>query len=157
VWLFERREHEKAIKRLRAEYDRLQNRIHAMYVDKLDGKVDGVFFERMSGQWRGEQDRCQREIEQHQTADQSYLEEGGRILELARNAQRLFEKQEPREKRRLLSFLVSNSSWKGGELTIVLRQPFDLLAKIAAITNQETRDGRRDLTKSEIWLPGPGY
>jgi site-specific DNA recombinase len=153
----ERREHEEAIKRLRAEYDRLQNRIHAMYVDKLDRKVDGVFFERMSGEWRGEQDRCQREIEQHQTADQSYLEEGGRILELARNAQRLFEKQEPREKRRLLSFLVSNSSWKGGELTIVLRQPFDLLAKIAAITNQETRDGRRDLTKSEIWLPGPGY
>ena len=56
----ERREHEEAIKRLRAEYDRLQNRIHAMYVDKLDGKVDGVFFERMSGEWRGEQDRCQR-------------------------------------------------------------------------------------------------
>ena len=100
---------------LRAEYDRLQNRIHAMYVDKLDGKVDGVFFERMSGEWRGEQDRCQREIERHQTADQSYLEEGVRILELARNAQRLFENQEPREKRRLLNFLVSNCSWKGGE------------------------------------------
>src|ERR1700719_4363793 len=56
----ERREHEEAIKRLWAEYDRIQNRIHAMYVDKLDGKVDGVFFERMSGEWRGEQDRCQR-------------------------------------------------------------------------------------------------
>ena len=98
-------------------------------------------------QWREEQNRCQREIEQHQTADQSYLEEGVRILELARNAQRIFEKQEPREKRRLLSFLVSNCSWKGGELTTVLRQPFDLLAKIATITNQETRGGRRDLTK----------
>jgi hypothetical protein len=30
----ERREHEEAITRLRAEYDGLQNRIHAMYVDK---------------------------------------------------------------------------------------------------------------------------
>ena len=75
----ERREHEEAIKRLRAEYDRLQNRIHAMYVDKLDGKVDGVFFEQMSNQWREEQDRCQREIERHQTADKSYLEEGVRF------------------------------------------------------------------------------
>ena len=83
----ERREHEEAIKRLRAEYDRLQTRIHAMYVDKLDGKIDGVFFERMSGEWRREQDRCRREIERHQTADQSYLEEGVRILELAQNAQ----------------------------------------------------------------------
>jgi site-specific DNA recombinase len=151
----ERREHEDAIKRLRAESDRLQNRIHAMYVDKLDGKVDGIFFERMSREWRGEQDRCLREIERHQTADQSYLDEGVRILELARNAQRLFEKQEPREKRRLLNFLVSNCSWKGGELTTVLRQPFDLLVETTAIAAQAARDGRRNLTKSEIWLPGP--
>ena len=33
----ERREHEEAIKRHQAEYKRLQDRIHAMYVDKLDG------------------------------------------------------------------------------------------------------------------------
>ena len=84
-----------------------------MYVDKLDGKIDGVFFERLSGEWRLEQDRCLREMELHQTADRSYLEEGGRILELARDGQRLFEKQEPREKRRLLNLLVSNCSWKG--------------------------------------------
>jgi site-specific DNA recombinase len=146
----ERREHEDAIKRLQAEYDRLQNRIHAMYVDKLDGKVDGVFFERMSGEWRGEQDRCLREIERRQTADQSYLKEGVRILELARNAQPLFQKQELREKRRLLNFLVSNCSWKGGELTTVLRQPFDLLAETTAIAAQQVRDQQRNLTKNEI-------
>jgi site-specific DNA recombinase len=107
----------------------------------------------MSGEWRAEQDRCLREIERHQTADQSYLEEGVRILELAGNAQRLFKKQEPREKRRLLNFLVSNCSWKGGELTPALRQPFDLLAETSAAAAQEKRDGQRNLTKSEIWLP----
>ena len=58
----------------------------------------------MSAEWREEQDRCQREIERHQDADQSYMDEGVQILELARNAQRLFERQEPREKRRLLNF-----------------------------------------------------
>jgi hypothetical protein len=52
------------------------------------------------------------------------------ILELARDAEQLFEKQQPREKRRLLNFVVSNYSWKGGELTAVLRQPFDLLAEL---------------------------
>jgi site-specific DNA recombinase len=109
----------------------------------------------MSGEWRGEQDRCQREIERHQTADQSYLEGGVRILELAQNAQRRFENQEPREKRRVLNFLVSNCSWKGGELSTVLRQPFDLLAGTTAFAAQAARDGRRNVTKSEIWLPGP--
>ena len=148
----EKREHEEAITRLRAEYDRLQNRIHAMYVDKLDGKVDGAFFERMSAEWRAEQDRCLRAIERHQAADQSYLEEGMQILELAQNAQRLFEKQEPREKRRLLNFIVSNCSWKGGELTAGLRQPFDLLAETTAIAAQAGHDGQYKLAKSENWL-----
>ncbi len=36
----ERREHEEAIRRHQAEYKRLQDRINAMYVDKLDGLVD---------------------------------------------------------------------------------------------------------------------
>ena len=43
----ERREHEEATKRLRAGYDRLQNRIHAAYVDKLDGTIDAAFFEKV--------------------------------------------------------------------------------------------------------------
>jgi hypothetical protein len=34
-----RREQEEAIARLRAEYDRLQRRLDAMYVDKLDGRI----------------------------------------------------------------------------------------------------------------------
>src|SRR5262245_39648598 len=151
----EKREHEAAIGRLRAEYDRLQSRAHAMYVDKLDGKVDGAFFDRMSAEWRAEQDRCLREIERHRAADQSYLEEGVRLLELARNAQRLFEKREPRDKRRLLNFVVSNCTWKGGELTATLRQPFDLLAETNAIAAQAAADSRPNLVKSEIWLPGP--
>ncbi len=41
--------------------------------------------------------RCRREIERHQNADKSYLDEGVALLDLARNAQRLFAKQEPRE------------------------------------------------------------
>src|SRR6266566_4522273 len=123
-----RREQEEAVARLRAEYDRLQRRLDAMYVDKLDGRVDAAFFDKMAAEWRAEQARCQREIDRHQEADKSYMDEGVQILELARNAQRLFERQEPRQKRRLLNFVLSNCTWKGGELIATLRQPFDLLA-----------------------------
>jgi site-specific DNA recombinase len=85
----ERREHEEAIKRHQAGYKRIQDRINAMYVDKLDGLVDTAFFERMSNPWREEQNRCQREIDRHQNADNSYKDEGAALLDLARNAQRL--------------------------------------------------------------------
>ena len=149
----ERREHEAAIKRLRAEYDRLQNRIHAAYVDKLDGIIYAAFFEKMSAEWRGEQDRCLRDIERHQSADQSYLEEGVWLFELAQNAQRLFAKQDAREKRRLLNFLVSNCSWQDGELTATLRQPFDLIAETTAIVANRKAAGEVSNGLFEIWRP----
>ena len=126
-----------------------------MYVDKLDGRVDAAFFDKMAAEWRGEQARCQREIDRHQEADKSYMDEGVQILELARNAQRLFERQEPRQKRRLLNFVLSNCTWEDGEVIATFRQPFDLLAETTLVAAQAIRDGRRNLTKSEIWLPGP--
>ena len=150
----ERREHEEAIKRHQAEYKRLQDRINAMYVDKLDGVVDTAFFETMSNQWREEQNRCQREIDRHQSADKSYMEEGVQLLELARDAQRLFACQQPRQKRRLLNFLLSNCSWEDGEVVATFRQPFDLLAETTAITARSDAGTETNLAKNEIWLPG---
>ena len=148
-------EHESAITRLHSEFERLQSRIHTMYIDKLDGRIDHGFFERMSEQWRAEQEAIQREITWHQAADQSYLEEGARLVDLAHNAQRLFAKQEAREKRRLLNFVLSNSVWKHGDLAVTFRQPFDLLAKTTAIAAQE-KINRGELSASRlVWLPGP--
>jgi site-specific DNA recombinase len=151
----ETREHEGAIERLQTEHRRLQNRLDAMYVDKLDGRVDATFYERMSASWREEQGCCLREIEQHQAANKSYMDEGVRLLELARNARRLFERQEPREKRRLLNFLVSNCSWKSGELTVTLRQPFDLLSETTLALEKGRAVGGIADGPPQIWLPGP--
>jgi len=148
----ERREHEEAIRRLQDEHRRLRDRINAMYVDKLDGRVDGAFFDKMSAEWREEQNRCLREIERHEAAEQSYMDEGVQILELARNAQRLFERQEPRQKRRLLNFVLSNCTWEDGEVVATFRQPFDLLAETTAIAARHGAGNTPNSAKSEIWL-----
>jgi site-specific DNA recombinase len=148
----ERHEHEAAIKRLEAESRRLDERIHAMYEDKLDGLVDAAFFEKMSKQWREEQERCQRDIERHRSADQSYLNEGVALLELARNAQSLFERQDAREKRRLLNFVLSNCTWDDGEVVATFRQPFDLLSEKTAIASRSGGNNGGNSAKSEIWL-----
>jgi site-specific DNA recombinase len=148
----ERREHEEAIKRHQAEYKRLQDRINAMYVDKLDGLVDTAFFEKMSNQWREEQNRCLREIERHKNADKSYKDEGIALLDLARSAQRLFAKQEPREKRRLLNFLLSNCTWEHGEVIATFRQPFDMLVETTSAAARAEGAETANSAKSEIWL-----
>ena len=77
-------------------------------VTDLDGRIDAAFFDRLSADWHRDQEQCLRDIEQHQVADQSYLDEGVQLLELARSAQRLFANQASKEMRRLLGFLVSN-------------------------------------------------
>jgi site-specific DNA recombinase len=106
----------------------------------------------MSNQWREEQNRCQREIERHQNADKSYLDEGVQLLDLARNAQRLFAKQEPREKRRLLNFVLSNCTWEDGEVVATFRQPFDMLAETTAFSARCAADETAKSAKNEIWL-----
>jgi site-specific DNA recombinase len=82
------------------------------------------------------------------------MEEGAQILELARNAQWLFERQEPRQKRRLLNFVLSNCTWEDGEVVATFREPFDLLAETTAIAARSAVSKIPNLTKSEIWLPG---
>ena len=106
----------------------------------------------MSNQWREEQNRCQREIDRHQNADKSYLDEGVQLLELARNAQRLFAKQEPREKRRLLNFVLSNCTWEDGEVVATFRQPFDILAETTTIAARNGAGNTANSAKVEIWL-----
>jgi hypothetical protein len=107
----------------------------------------------MSSQWRDEQDRFRRDTERHQSADKSYLDEGAALLELASDTQRLFAQREPREKRRLLNFLLSNCTWKDGEFTAGFRQPFDMLAETVATA--EKGDGLKGAFGpiNEIWLP----
>ena len=148
----EQREHEAAVARLHAESERLQHRIHAMYVDKLDGRVEKGFFETMSAQWRSEQDRCLREIRYHQAADQSYLSEGVRLLELAHGAQRMFRRQQPSEKRKLLNFVLSNCTWQNGLLTPTFRQPFDLIAETAMLAGVKETAGGQIPERHPGWL-----
>jgi site-specific DNA recombinase len=118
---------EEATSRLQAEHARLQRRLDSAYEDRLDSRIDVATYDRKAAEWRFEQDRIQRSIDQHRTADRAYVETGVQLLELASRAHELFVKQIPAEKRRLLNFLVSNSTWRDGKLSVTFRQPFDLL------------------------------
>jgi hypothetical protein len=49
----ETRKHEEAPKRLRGEYARIQGRLRAMYLDKLDGRIEADSYDRLAGEWCG--------------------------------------------------------------------------------------------------------
>ena len=106
----------------------------------------------MRGHWCAEQAVCSAAIERHQSADDAYLVDDVRLLELAQNARKLFEMQESREKRRLLDYIVSNCSWANGRLSVELKQPFDLIAEVVKkAASVETKSGP-EAARSEVWL-----
>jgi site-specific DNA recombinase len=81
------------------------------------------------------------------------MDEGVQLLELARKAQTLFDRQEPRETRRLLDFLLSNCTWEDGELVATFRQPFDLSAETVVAERQKKAIRMGFNRLSENWLP----
>jgi hypothetical protein len=76
-----------------------------------------------------------------------------RLLELAKKAYFLFKKQNPSEKRRLLDFVCSNSTWKHGTLTATFRQSFDLLTVTNTAWQNEKAAGASSSDLRPIWLP----
>ena len=48
----EKKFHDEAIAKLRRERRRIQDRIDAMYMDKLDGRIDNDFFDRKAAEFR---------------------------------------------------------------------------------------------------------
>ena len=71
---------------------------------------------------------------------------------MVRNAQRLFASQEPREKRRLLNFVLSNCTWEDGEVVATFRQPFDVLAETATAAARVEAGENAKSARNEIWL-----
>ncbi len=149
-----KKEHDDSVARLQRQYQILQGRLDGMYADKLDGVIDLEFYERKKAEWSIEQRRLLESIEAYQQGNEAYMDEGVRVLELAQRAEELFFTQAPTEKRRLLSCLLSNSTWKDGQLHVEYRQPFDLIA----VANSETTNANTDLEvqigENENWRSG---
>ena len=117
--------------------------------------IKADYYDRRCSEWQGEMSQILKNIEIHQKASNACAQEGIRILELANRAWELYEKQEMAEKRRLLDFVFSNSSWMGGKLTPNYRKPFDLLVEASQLQDERTALTGAKFDKkaqNEIWL-----
>ncbi len=148
------RYHADSVARLEAECAKLQNRIQQAYLDKLDGAIDSAFFEQVSETWRAEQRDLRHQIAKHEQADASCLEQGLALLELGQKAAELFDVADQRERRELLNFLVSNSTWGDGELKIEWRKPYSFLAEFTeAQTSDTPSEGTSEGVSSRMAIP----
>ena len=114
--------------RLQKRSSSIQNKLDSAYVDKIEGTIDITYWKTVSEKWRSEQDIVNLEIEKFQQADRNYVDKGTQILELAKNAYSLYQKQDFEEKRKLLKCLLSNCTLDGLTIYPTYNKPFDLIA-----------------------------
>lgn len=145
--------HLDAAARLDAELARIQKRLDAMYQDRLEGRISTEMYDRHADSILREQVRLRGCVAEHRSAHpKSFAAEGAQVLELASKARRLFEQQPPRTKRKLLQFVVSNSTWENGKLSVEYRQPFDLFASWSeTMKKKNALEGGKN-GENEIWL-----
>ena len=137
----EKRFRRDAIARLQDEQSKLQNRLDKLYDDRLDGFIEPDFFERKAREWRQTQKGLTDQIAEYENAAQDYVQDGVRLLELAKKAYFLFKQQNSSEKRKLLNFVCSNSTWKDHTLTATLRQPLIFLHLPTRLGNEKRPPG----------------
>ena len=149
----EKQYHDEVIDSLQKKYKKLQNRMDRMYEDKLDGEISQDEFDHRRERWRTEQSELLQKIEAHQNANDAYLDKGIRTFELAQDIVRLYDRQEMLEKRRILDFVLSNSTWKDASLHPEYRQPFDMLAVTNATYPKKRPPSQRKTTFFKYGAP----
>ena len=141
-------------RRLQADYDRLQQRLDAMYLDKLDGRITTAFYDEKARAWRNEQERVQQSIAEQTAGRAAAMTTGLHFIEETSHLCRLFEQQPPAEQRKLLTLIIKEATWRDGTLALTMTEPFEALR----VSNHERTNGNNPVGGEkedlENWLGG---
>ncbi|HEY4520067.1 MAG TPA: recombinase family protein [Candidatus Paceibacterota bacterium] len=128
--------HDKAIARIRAEYDRVETRKRNLLDIRLDMSITKDEYDKKLQELSDEQHRLNIELEEYTKADHQYHIHVNTVLNLSRNMREIFESSEPAEKRQFLGLLLQNPTVSGKKLQFTLRKPFDTVLQLAHHPNE---------------------
>jgi hypothetical protein len=119
------------MKRLVSRRQALQRLQSQAYEDKLLGKIDEGFWRERSAAWQAELAEINGELQtiENGPSKADLLAAARKPVELLQVAPTLYVTQDPSEKARLLKTMVSNYTITDGSVSVVLRSPFDVLAR----------------------------
>lgn len=112
-------------KSLRADYDKLEDRINELTRMRLDKEIDAEFFDTNLKRLKKEQKQILEKMQNHSDKDEDYHITVNTILSLAQRAQSIFESSEVSEKRQILNLVLQNCELREKNLEYKLKTPFD--------------------------------
>jgi len=129
--------HQEAIKALRQEYDKVQQRLSRLMDMMLDASITKDEYDKKLKELKEKQHDIDIQLQEHTQADENYYITAGTVLNLAKGALSLFEslgKSSKVDKQRdLLNFLLQNCVANGKKLEFSLRSPFDEILNTSKI------------------------
>ena len=132
--------YEQTFANLRAEHDRIENRINNMLDARFDGSITAEDYDRKLKEYKEKQHELRNEMQKYDIADENYYITVNSVLSVAQRAQEIFVSSEPNEKRQLLNFLVQNLKLHEKELHLELKKPFNFIVDLHKL---ETQSGKK--------------
>lgn len=120
---------ENAIQTLQDRYNKLEKRLEVLYEDRLDEKITPAFWESKKLEVDKEQASILSDLKRIKNEETKYYEIGINIMDLARNAGRIYEKRTPEEKRLLLNSMFASMTLLGKDLTCEPKEAIKVLSK----------------------------
>ena len=125
----EQKTREEAVDRFQRRYNDLDKLIARAYEDRVLGKIDEALWESQTRAWRLEQQEIQSQLARLRKAEDLYLQEGLKVLELAQRMHGLFVASDRPLRRELLEVLTSNCTLRDVSVVPTYRKPYNLLAE----------------------------
>ena len=91
--------HNNAMDGLKAEYDRIENRISKMTDDKYDAGITPEMYDKKLKEYKAKQADLLQQMKDHSFADEEFHVTAARLLDVSKRAEEIFESSEPHEKR----------------------------------------------------------
>ena len=150
--------HNISIEEIQKRTELLQKRIDSIYIDKIDGKISEEFWQEKHSQWKKEKDELLIKLNAYNKADAEYFLNINLMLELAKNAYRLYLRQTSEEKRKLIKLVCSNFSYKDQKLDVVPNPLFYEIIKSKRQQISSNIDAKKDtainaISSNKKWYP----
>jgi len=143
--------HRDAITNLTQQLDQVKRFKNKVYTDHVEGQIDRELFINMMNNYRQQEIRIVTALDVHRRADNSYIDEGTRLLELAQHIEKIYETSTPAGKNRLLKILCSNCILLDGQLTVTLHKAVDLIAKFNTLWKEKRMGSDLSEPISDMW------
>ncbi len=123
----ERKFYAQEIKKLRAEQDKLKEKMNNLFDLRLDGELDRETFDIKRNEIQVKLNRLKNKVTAHEKADIGFDETILGLLDIATQARNIFDRSQNLElKRLLLKFVFESLTLTEGTLTYKLKFPFEM-------------------------------